>query len=46
MFGTTTFGSLKYREIRGSKVAYIDEATATRLCSTMATRHRSTCGAM
>ena len=46
MFGTTPFGSLKYHEIHGSKMAYIDEGAGNGSCSSTATRHRRTYGAM
>ena len=39
------FAEKKFIEIKGRRMAYIDEGTVRRSCSSMVTRRRLTCGA-
>ena len=46
MAGARPDGALQYKDINGKRMAYVDEAKATRSSSSTATPPRRTCGAM
>jgi hypothetical protein len=45
MPGAKPYGQLQHKQVNGKRMAYIDEAWATRSCSSMAIRRRRICGA-
>jgi hypothetical protein len=45
MVGAKLYGQLRYRNVNGKQMAYIDDGKATRSSLRTATRRRRTCGA-
>ena len=45
MPGAKPYGQLQYKEVKGKRMAYIDEARVTRSSSSTATPRRRICGA-